>query len=323
MKLFQLPTRPRISEAFTYRNLAVFMISKPWREVTPGAERPFLTLDEALQTGDAQLHETGRIGELEIENLTDVDLFAQAGDVVKGGWQDRALGADFIVPQRSRPRRMRIRTFCVERGRWRERAGEASNTFRSAAHAAASRELKLSIRHAQSQSAVWSSVDAAQEKLSRNVGADVRDALSPSSFPLTAENGIVRRRLADYLEALGGLPACFPAARGFAFAINGRLNSADLYASPELFRKLWPKGLEAAALEALAEADAPGLTCATPGADAVSKWLRCASRGSKTTHAVTSRVKLVVRETPGQVSFETVDGEQDNLCVHQNILSQH
>jgi len=30
-----------------------------------------------------------------------VDLFIQAGDIVKGGKQDRTIGTDFVVPARS------------------------------------------------------------------------------------------------------------------------------------------------------------------------------------------------------------------------------
>jgi hypothetical protein len=320
MNIFHPQPRHRISEAAAYRNLAIYLLHLP-----PAApDRFFLTLEEALRTGCARVHETGRVGEVEIENLTGADLYAQAGDVVKGGWQDRALGLDCIVPHRARrSRRMRVRTFCVERGRWQERAGEESpNTFKSSAHAAASRELKLSIRHARSQAAVWSGVEAAHAKLSRAVGRDVRAPRSPSSLPLAVENDAVRRRVAGYVDALGNLLADQPDAVGFAFAINGRLNSADLYASPELFRKLWPKLLDAAALEALAEASTPGVTCAVPGARDVSAWLRRARRGRKTRRAVTPRVTLVVRETAGQVSFETIDADQSNLCVHQNILAQ-
>ena len=320
MNPFQLNPRHRISEAAAYRNLAIYLLHLP-----PAApDRFFLTLEEALRTGGARVHETGRVGEVEIENLTGADLYAQAGDVVKGGWQDRALGLDCIVPHRTRrPRRMRVRTFCVERGRWQQRAGEESpNTFKSSAHSAASRELKLSIRHERSQAGVWANIEAAQVKLSRSVGADVRSPGSPSSLPLTAENEAVRRRVAGYVEKLGNLPADQAHAVGFAFAINGRLNSADLYASPELFRKLWPKLLDAAALEALAEADTPGMTCAIPTAREVSAWLRRARRGRKTRHTVTPRVTLVVRERAGQVSFETIDADQRNLCVHQNILAQ-
>ncbi len=319
MKLFSLGQSYRVSEPYLHRNLAIYLLHSP----NVVKDRPFLTLDEALRAGSALVHETGRVGELEIENLVDADLYAQAGDVVKGGWQDRALGQDFIVPHNTRrSKRMRVRTFCVERGRWNRRTGEeAMNTFKSAEQMAASRDLKLSIRHDRSQAAVWSSVDAAQTKLSRTVGQDVRAEHSPSSLPLAVENPAVRRWLSHYLLTFGNLLADNPEAIGFAFAINGQLNSADLYASPELFRKLWPKLLEATSVEAISEADAPGVTRSTPTAKEVSAWLRRARRGRKTKHEVTPRVTLIVRENAGQVSFETMDAEQRNLCVHQNILA--
>lgn len=323
MKLLRLYRRRReqLSEALTFRNLAIYLLEQSPEPAM--SKRCYLTLDEALRSGRARLHETGRVGELEIENLTSADLYAQAGDVVKGGWQDRALGVDFIVPRQMRPRRMRVRTFCVERGRWSRRGGEmGADTFCSASHTAASRDLKLSIRHTGSQAAVWSSVDAAQEKLSRAFGADVRPASSPSSLPLTIESDIVRRQIEPFIEAFGHLPEIHPEATGFVFAINGQLSSAELYASPELFGKLWPKLLEAAALEALAEADAPGMTCSTPDRATVSEWLRRARRGRKTSHEVSSRVTIVMREGEDQVSFETMDAEQRNLCIHQTILAQ-
>ena len=320
MILFNRHSTHRISEPYIHRNLAIYLLHRS----AGASKRCFLTLEEALQAGGARLHETGRVGELEIENLTELDLYAQAGDVVKGGWQDRALGMDCIVPHRSqRPRRMRVRTFCVERGRWNHRIGEeATNTFKAATHMASSRDLKLSIRREGSQKAVWSSVDATQSKLSKSVGEDVRASSSPSSLPLAMENAAVRRRLGTYLCSFGNLLASEPNAVGFAFAVNGRLNSADLYATPELFRKLWPKLLEAAALEALTEAHASGMSLAVPSAAEVSTWLRRSRRGRKTRHAVTPRVTLVVRDNGGQVSFETMDTEQSNLCVHQNILAQ-
>ena len=319
MKFFSLRQSHRVSEAYLHRNLAIYLLHHP----RVGEDRPLLTLDEALRTGSARVHETGRVGELEIENLVGADLYAQAGDVVKGGWQDRALGQDFIVPHNARrSKRVRVRTFCVERGRWNLRTDEqVSNTFKSAEQTAASRDLKLSIRRDRSQAAVWSSVDAAQTKLSRTLGVDVRAEASPSSLPLAMENPAVRRWLSHYLLTFGNLLADNPEAVGFAFAINGQLNSADLYASPELFRKLWPKLLAAASIEAICEADAPGVTRATPTPQEVSKWLRQARSGRKTRHEITSRVSLIVRETAGQVSFETRDAAQGNLCVHQNILA--
>ena len=320
MKLFSLRRHPLIAGAITHRNLALYFLHSR----AAGAKRLFLTLDEALRAGCARLHETGKVGELEVENLVEADLYAEAGDVMKGGWQDRALGADCIVPQRtSRARRMRLRTFCVERGRWHERTGEDSTeSFQSARHAVAMRDVKLSIQQERSQTAVWSSVDLAQAKLSHSLGVDIRSSASPSSLPLAVENEAVARRLAGYVQAFDNVLADKPDAIGFASAVNGKLNSADLYASPELFRKLWPKLLEAASLEALAEAATMSATRATPPAEAVADWLASARRGRKTRHAVSPRVTLVVRENDRQVSFETMDAEQGNLCVHQNILAR-
>ena len=40
---------------------------------------------------------------------------------------------------------------------------------------------------------------------------------------------------------------------GYVFAINGKINSADIYVSNALFKKLWPKLLQASAIEAVAE----------------------------------------------------------------------
>ncbi|MGO9785418.1 MAG: ARPP-1 family domain-containing protein [Stellaceae bacterium] len=42
-------------------------------------------------------------------------MFAQAGDIVKGGQQDRALTASLLLPPRSG--RTRLAVFCVEHGR--------------------------------------------------------------------------------------------------------------------------------------------------------------------------------------------------------------
>jgi hypothetical protein len=61
----------------------------------------FIPLDEALEQ-KCVVHETGNVGHLEIENLSEaLDLYVQAGDVVKGGRQDRTLGVDFVLPAKS------------------------------------------------------------------------------------------------------------------------------------------------------------------------------------------------------------------------------
>src|SRR5262249_5531978 len=60
--------------------------------------------------------------ELVVENLSpDVEVYIQAGDIVKGGRQDRVLSYDLIVPPRSG--KVPLAAFCVEAGRRQPRGG--------------------------------------------------------------------------------------------------------------------------------------------------------------------------------------------------------
>lgn len=286
----------------------------------------FLVLEEVLGDERARLHETGVVGELEIENLAGLDLFIQAGDMVKGGRQDRTLGADLIVPARSG--RMRLPAFCVEQGRWAPRQQESAKAFSASTEALASKALRVALRKAKSQAAVWEEVATLQSKLGQSVAsgdAAVRVAASPTSLQLSMEAAPVRARVEDHLAALAPGVEGIPEASGFVFAINGRLHGAELYASPALFRKFWPKLLRAAATEALAESGGPaeGATPALVDRAAVSRWLgRTRGRRASTRRdQVTARVSLVTRETRGQISFETLDAAQGERCVHQSILS--
>ena len=105
-----------VSEPFTHQNLAVYLIHG--KDVLPG--KKFLPLQEALEQKLVIVHETGTVNQLAVENLSpDAEVFIQAGDIVKGGRQDRVLAYDLIVPARSG--KMPIASFCVEAGRWQPR----------------------------------------------------------------------------------------------------------------------------------------------------------------------------------------------------------
>ena len=81
---------------------------------------------------------------------------------------------------------------------------------------------------------------------------------SPSSLLLSLEHDALRSESATYFESLRAAPDAVPDACGCAFAVGGNLVSADLYATPRIFRALWPKLLASACLEAIARrASAP------------------------------------------------------------------
>jgi hypothetical protein len=100
------------------------------------------------------------------------------------------------------------------------------------------------------QRQVWSSVAAAQERLSRSTGSDVRAKISQSSLQLALENEKLLAARDRYVKALKGAGDSDDIV-GFVFAINGKLNSGDVYPSHALFAKMWAKLLDASATEAV------------------------------------------------------------------------
>src|SRR5262249_35167472 len=116
----------RVSGPVIHENLAVYFIHGPSQ---PGPAP--LTLDEGLRNGNVLVRETSNVNSLEIENLGDKPVFVQAGDIVKGGKQDRTLTVSLLLPPKSGA--IPIASFCVEHGRWSPRAAENAAKFNSSA----------------------------------------------------------------------------------------------------------------------------------------------------------------------------------------------
>jgi len=304
-----------ISGPFNHENLSVFLIHG--RDQLNGHD--FLTLQEAMERKAVIVHETSNVNELAIENLSEAEVYVQSGDIVKGGRQDRVLTYDLIVPAHSG--RLPIAAFCVERGRWSRRGAESASEFSSSTGTLNTKSLKLAARRSQSQHEVWASVAEAQDKLTGSLGAPVAAAESASSLQLTLENEQVKQTADLYVNQLASIIEDKPDVAGYAFAINGQINSADLYASTALFRKLWAKLLNATAVEALAELDKHNLFKAVT-AEEVRAALAEAERGAAAEKDVTARIRLVTRETGRFVFFETRDLLRDGSWIHRNYVSK-
>ncbi|MBX9623397.1 MAG: hypothetical protein K2X82_06245, partial [Gemmataceae bacterium] len=238
---------PRVAAPVAHANLAVYLIHGP--DAVDDAR--VVTLPEALARGWAVVHETGSVNQLVVENTSPgYDLFVQSGDIVKGGRQDRLLAADLLVPPGAG--RVAVPSHCVEQSRWAGRGQEPAAYFAASDKVAVGNAIKLANAN-RNQGEVWANVKAEQEKLSKNLGAAVNAAASPTSLQLALESPAVRNRVEEYRAALAAAGAR-PGVVGVVFVVNGTVTSADVYGSNGLFRRAWPRLLEAAATEALAEA---------------------------------------------------------------------
>lgn len=324
---------PRISGPYAYANLALYFAHGP---SAPGPVP--LTLQEALAKNQVLVHETGDVNRLIIENRGGEEVFVQAGEIVKGGKQDRVLTVSLLLPKNSGP--VPIGAYCVEQGRWQARGAEDAKRFASSDAAMPSRKAKIAMKapapeHAmpidrvirmgrhdsdvgRRQSEVWRDVAETQRKLAGTLGAPVESRESRSSLQLSLENERVRATVAGYVKALAPLIDKAPDAVGLAFAINGAINSADLYPSHGLFRKLWPKLLNAAATEAVAEKkDSDGTP---PKAEQVLAFLEKSERGKAGERRIDARTTLATRETEKSYYFEA--RRADGAVFHKNYLAR-
>jgi hypothetical protein len=277
-------------------------------------------LQEALVQKKVIVRETRSVNELSIENVSSEEVYVQSGDIVKGGQQDRMMAVDLILPPRSG--RVPIAAFCVENGRWSKRGSEEATVFNSSSNVVASREVKLAAKAKGSQGDVWREVSVAQDKLSANTGTRVNGAASPTSFQLALENKEVQANADSYVKALSGILEGKPDVIGYVFAINGKINSADVYASSVLFKKLWPKLLKASAIEAVAELRR-GEKFEAPKPDAVQGFLDDSPKGTDKEKDVSSRVQMVTRESDEKVFFETRDRAKSDAWVHRNYIKKN
>jgi len=303
----------RISGPYTHKNLTVFLVHG--KDLLK--DHSFLTLQEALAQKKVIVYETKDVNELAIRNLSNQDIYVQSGDIVRGGDQDRMISTDFIVPPKSG--RMPIAAFCVESGRWSRRGNEGNASFASSENSASTRELKLAAKRSNSQQEVWDNVSVTQAKLSKNVGGTVSETVSVSSLELSVDNLKVKETTAAYINALSGIVQNKNDIIGYAFAINGQVNSADVYASRALFVKLWPKLLKASAVEAIAELDENSKPVALEQ-NAVTAFLGDSEKPSPVEKEVTQRVKLVTREGDRGIFFETRDRQKNDAWIHRNYI---
>jgi hypothetical protein len=229
----------------------------------PGEGVNYLTLDDSLAQGlleVTELTESGSVPTLRVDNRSDTLVFLMAGEHLVGAKQNRVLNASILVAARSQ---LPIPVSCVEAGRWAYRSrsfgsgGTSSHgKLRKMMHQQVTQSYGSMGTPSSDQGQVWGEV-------SRKLGA--MGSSSPSS-DLHQAYMDHSHRLRDVLQNLH-VPegAC-----GAVFVVGGRIAGVDLFDRPETLARLWPKLVQAYALDAFEEAE----PSAEVTVDDVKAWLR-------------------------------------------------
>jgi hypothetical protein len=324
----------RISGPHVHDNLAIYFVHGP----SAGGPVP-LTLTEAVAKGKVQVVETGQVNEIKIQNTGDEEVFIQAGDMVKGGRQDRVLVVSLLLPPRSGV--VPIASFCVEPGRWSARGSEDPTRFTSASEAMPSRRALLIMaaptasadanaarpagnlqRHdgdtGAKQRQVWDSVAKVQSELSAGLGSHVASPRSATSLQLSLEHAKLKEAQAAYIGALEARGLADGDAIGYIAAINGKTVSANIYPSNGLFRKMWAKQLAAVATEAIGARS--GAAVPAPPVAAAQEFLAAAEKGTAQGRETAVKMFQETRDSAGALYNEA--RSPSGRWVHKNYLAK-
>lgn len=221
----------RVGDTGRHKGLAVVWL----HAAAPSPPWPVATLEEARARGALLIteRELATVPELVVENRGKAYVLLLAGEILLGGKQNRVLAEDILLPPLSGPRPIGV--YCVEAGRWagRTKDFEARGSF-------AAPGLRSRVMERAGQDRIWAEVD----RYGRMTGA----ASPTRSYQEIYYTKDVAAHLVEVERAFD--PRAAAGARGAAVFVGAGLAGLDLFVSPDLFAREWPKLLRAHALDA-------------------------------------------------------------------------
>lgn len=311
----QVFAQPTVRDkTYSYKNLSIYLL-----ESNDQSPNQYLTLGEAMKQNKIELRETGTVSELSVDNLSDNYVFIMAGDIVKGGKQDRTIGIDLVLKPSAK--KVPLQSFCVERSRWSQRGGENVAKFSVSAQTLSNRNLKIAAREKKDQSSVWHEVSAYQTNAGANVNADVKSKQSATSLQLTLENKELQATVQDYIKALQPAFNDNKNVVGFAFCINGKVSTVEWFENSQLFSKLQNKLLEAAANEAVSEYN-DAIAIDSPSAESIKIFIEDAQKGKSEDSRIAENMLERKYKTDKSTMFCSFNTEMSTVRpVHVSIYS--
>ena len=229
------------------------------------------------------------VNHLALVNKSGKPLYLMPGEIIVGGQQDRTIAQEYVIPPGKKP--TTIEVFCVEHGRWVGRGAaelngivmansglalNGSNSFSrdvtgGTVQAAAgglhvadpspkvdegkfigsvgnvNKAARIAVQGDKNQEKVWEKVAEinAKNSITTTSGDFAGNYLDKQSVG----------RLEPYFKAMNQKVGETANVVGVAVAIDGKMDTLDVFESTPLFRQLWPKLLKSYALDAVNAAE--------------------------------------------------------------------
>ena len=164
-----------------------------------------------------------QVNTLYIQNISKDTIYIMAGEVVKGGKQDRILAQDMILPPNGK--KVDISVFCVEKNRWSYgESGKFDKYF-----SVSSNSIRKKVIQDQNQSAVWEEVGKTVRKNKTETNTGTYTSLVNSK----EYNKELSEYINFFMNSLKTKSNCI----GFVGVSGDKIIGCDIFATPDLFKK--------------------------------------------------------------------------------------
>lgn len=165
---------------------------------------------------------SGSVNTLIAKNISTDTIFIMAGEVVKGGKQDRVIGKDVVIPP---GKEINLSAFCVEKNRWVTK-NENKGAF-TGYYNVTSMDIRKSVTEEKNQSEVWKKVDLHTSK---------NKATSSTSTYTNLENAVdYQKDVEKYIEQFGSSFKNNNRIIGFIAVTGNEVIGCDMFATHKLF----------------------------------------------------------------------------------------
>ena len=165
---------------------------------------------------------SGTVNTLIAKNISTDTIFVMAGEVVKGGKQDRVIGQDVVIAPGEE---INLSAFCVEKNRWVTK-NENQGTF-TGYYNVTSMDIRKSVTEEKNQSEVWKKVD---KHTSQNKASS-----ATSTYTNLENSDDYQKGVKKYLEKFSSPFKNNNKIIGFIAVTGNEIIGCDMFATHELF----------------------------------------------------------------------------------------
>lgn len=199
------------------------------------------------QTQQKSIIEIDLINELLITNVSEDTLYLMAGEVIRGGKQDRVVANDMLILPKAE--KVALPVFCVEKGRWNYKK-DAMQPFNEYFHVS-SMQIRQAVQQSENQELIWKVIDKINRK---------NQVVSKTqAYTELAQSGVFRTQFMNYFNYFKGIFAEKKAVIGLVVVSGNEILGCDLFATPHLFEQQYNSLLYSYCTEAITSGDVPNV----------------------------------------------------------------